>query len=98
MLTVTPTAAYAIRSIVSSSPVPQGGLKISSKPTTETESVLELSIVEGPTSSDSVVDAEGSRVFVEESAVSYLDDKVLDAEVESGQVRFSLREQGSEAM
>ena len=97
MLTITPTAADAIKALVSSSPVPEGGLKISTKPTGDTRSTLELSLVDGPADSDSVVEEQGSRVFLEDTVAPLLDSKVLDAQIEEpGQVRFSLRDQRAE--
>jgi iron-sulfur cluster assembly protein len=96
VLTITPTAADAINAIVSSSPVPGGGLKISGGPQGDTQGAFQLSVVDGPTETDSVVEEQGSRVFLEDSVAPYLDDAVLDAQVESGQVRFSLREQPQE--
>jgi iron-sulfur cluster assembly protein len=99
VLTITPTAADAIKALVSSSPVPddEGGLKISTKPTGDTRSALELSLVDAPADTDSVVEEQGSRVFLEDSVAPLLDSKVLDAQVEEpGQIRFSLRDQGAE--
>ena len=94
MLTITTEAAEAIHAIVASSPIPEGGVKISAKPVNETESKLELSIVEGPTETDSVIEESGSRVFLEDGVSSYLDDKILDAQLDEGQVRFTIEEQG----
>jgi iron-sulfur cluster assembly protein len=87
-------AADAIKALVSSSPVPEGGLKISARPTDDTRSALKLSVVQGPAATDSVVEERGSRVFVEDTAAPYLEGKVLDAQFENaGQIRFSLRDQ-----
>lgn len=94
MLTITTEAAQAIHAIVESSPIPQGGVKISARPVSDSESRLELSIVEGPTESDDVIEEEGTKVFVEDAVSDYLNDKVLDAQVEEGQVHFTIQEQG----
>lgn len=93
MLTITTEAAQAINAIVGSSPVPQGGLKITAKPVTGSESTLELSVVESPAETDRVIEDQGTRVFLEQLAADYLEDKVLDAEVEGEQVRFTLQDQ-----
>lgn len=93
MLTITTEAAQAINAIVESSPMPQGGLKITAKPVSDTESTLELSVVEAPAESDRVIEDQGTRVFLEELASDYLEDKVLDAEVEGEQIRFTLQDQ-----
>lgn len=94
MLTITSEAAQVIQSIVASSPIPEGGVKISAKPVSEAESRLELSIVEGPTETDSVIEEEGTRIFLEDAVSDYLSDKVLDAQMEEGQVRFTIQDQG----
>ncbi len=96
MLTITTEAAQVIGAIVASSPIPQGGVKISAKPVNDTESRLELSIVEGPTASDAVIEEEGTKVFLEETVSDYLEDKVLDAQMDEGQVRFTIQDQGPE--
>jgi iron-sulfur cluster assembly protein len=97
VLTITSEAVQVIGAIVSSSPIPQGGVKISAKPVNDTESRLELSIVEGPTATDSVIEEEGTRVFLEDAVSEYLEDKVLDAQMEDGgEVRFTIEEQGQE--
>lgn len=93
VLTITTEAAQAINAIVGSSPMPQGGLKITAKPVTDSESTLELSVVESPAETDRVVENQGTRVFLEQLASEYLEDKVLDAEVEGEQIRFTLQEQ-----
>jgi iron-sulfur cluster assembly protein len=94
VLTITTEAAEAINAIVGSSPMPQGGLKISAKPVTDSESTLELSVVESPAENDQVIEDQGTRVFLEQLASDYLEDKVLDAEVEGEQIRFTLQDQG----
>jgi Fe-S cluster assembly iron-binding protein IscA len=94
VLTITTEAAQAINAIVGSSPMPQGGLKISAKPVTDSESTLELSVVESPAESDQVIEDQGTRVFLEQLASDYLEDKVLDAEVQGEQIRFTLQDQG----
>jgi iron-sulfur cluster assembly protein len=94
VLTITTEAAQAINAIVGSSPMPEGGLKITAKPVTDSESTLELSVVEAPADTDRVIEDQGTRVFLEQLASDYLDDKVLDAEVEGEQIRFTLQDQG----
>jgi iron-sulfur cluster assembly protein len=94
VLTITTEAAQAINAIVGSSPMPEGGLKITAKPVTDSESTLELSVVESPADTDRVIEDQGTRVFLEQLASDYLDDKVLDAEVEWEQIRFTLQDQG----
>ena len=49
----------------------------------------------GPGETDQVIDAAGAHVYIEPQAAVYLEDKVLDAQVDSeGQAHFSLGMQG----
>jgi Fe-S cluster assembly iron-binding protein IscA len=50
--------------------------------------------VEGPTETDSVIEESGTKLFLEDGVSDYLSDKVLDAQMEEGQVRFTIQEQG----
>src|SRR6266542_2273504 len=91
---MTPKGAEPSTASVGSSPMPEGGLKITAKPVTDSESTLELSVVESPAETDRVIEDQGTRVFLEQLANDYLEDKVLDAEVEGEQIRFTLQDQG----
>lgn len=93
MLTLTETASIAIRAIVDQSPAGEGGgLRI--QPGADGTQGLELAIVEGPEMTDSVVEREGARVFLEAQLALLLDDKVLDAEIDpEGSIRFALGDQ-----
>ena len=42
-----------------------------------------------------VLEADGAQIFLDPSVASVLDDKVLDAEVDEGEVRFAVVEQGN---
>jgi hypothetical protein len=46
-----------------------------------------------PAEDDQVVEESGAQVFLEPHAAEALDDKVLDAEIERGEVRFAVGEQ-----
>ncbi len=93
MLSISPNAAEAIRGLTAQPGIPQGsGLKLAPQ-ATDQGTVVELSLVEGPTESDQVVQEEGAQVFVAVELSTELDDKVLDAGVEEGRVSFSLMEQ-----
>lgn len=96
VLTITHTAAEAIETIVTSTPeVPDtGGLRIARGVGPDGQQAFALSVAEAPESSDEVVDAQGVPVFLESETASLLDDKVLDARVEAGQVSFLLTDQG----
>ena len=93
MLAITEDAAAAIDSIVASRGLPQGaGLRITQEVNTESEGKartdLRLSPVESAEEGDVVL--EGTQVFLEPETAEFLDNKLLDADVEGEEVRFSL--------
>ena len=96
MLAITPGAAERISGILSTSELPEGGgLRITSEAAEdesgETRIELRLSLAEQPEEGDQVV--EGGPVFIESEAASFLDDKLLDADVSGNEAQFSLRNQ-----
>lgn len=97
MLTLTPNAVTAIRSLTSQQELPaETGLRIMSQG--EGTTSFQLALTEGPVAGDQVVEEGGARVFVEPTAAPVLDDKALDAQVtEQGDVAFSLAERGGGA-
>lgn len=95
MLTITDTAAEAIQGVVSTEEAPEGaGLRIVAHPEGQPEGALEVSVAQLPAEEDAVVEEAGAQVFLEPRAAEVLDDKVLDAQIEGSQVRFSVGEQG----
>jgi Fe-S cluster assembly iron-binding protein IscA len=93
MLAITEDAAAAIEGIVSSSGLPAGaGLRITQELNMEAEGKgrtdLRLSLVESAKEGDQVL--EGTQIFLEPDAAEFLDNKLLDADVEGEEVRFSL--------
>src|SRR5689334_17175696 len=91
MLTLTDAAADAIRTLLDSQSVPQGGgLRISAAPPADgdDERTFELAVVTGPHTSDCVVEQSGVFVYLEPAALSAFSDKVLDAEQDEGSVSF----------
>ena len=95
MLTITQDAAAAIDAVVDSAPTEsdQAGLRVSRGVSPDGRPGLELSVADAPAADDAVVAAEGTPVFLDADAAQLLDDKVLDARVEGGQIGFMLREQ-----
>jgi iron-sulfur cluster assembly protein len=95
VLTITHEAAEAIDSVVHSAPgAPDtAGLRITRGVAPDGQEGLALSVTDGPAAEDAVVEAEGTPVFLDQEAAALLDDKVLDARVEGGQIGFMLREQ-----
>jgi iron-sulfur cluster assembly protein len=93
VLTLTPMASEAIRRLVESSPAPDsGGMRIAPGPQTPEGTALELSLVEAPEDADETVEDDGATVYLEPQVATFLDDKVLDAEVDAGRVTFVIRD------
>lgn len=91
-LTMTETAAEAVKAVVARVPqAADGGVRIRD---TGPETGFEISVAPAPELEDTVVDADGARVFLDAEAASVLDDRVLDAQLDAdGAVRFSLADQ-----
>ncbi len=88
MLTLTENAATAVKTISAQIPTDTGGLRIRD---TGPATGFELALVSEPQPTDTLVEASGARVYVDEVANFALADRVLDAEVgEDGSVRFAL--------
>jgi len=93
VLAITEDAATAIDSIVASSGLPQGaGLRITQELNTQSgqegRTDLRLSVVESAEEGDKVL--EDVQIFLEPAAAEFLDNKLLDADVDGDEVRFSL--------
>lgn len=84
MLAISPESAQAITGLASQPGVAEGaGLRMSSRVTPGELTAVALSLAEGPTASDQVVEERGAHVFVDnELAPALEDDKVPDATVE----------------
>jgi iron-sulfur cluster assembly protein len=96
MLTVTETAAEALDTIAESASAPEGaGLRIAQSDGVDGSTTLSLTLAVAPEPSDQVVETSNVPVFVDAAAADFLEDKVLDAEVQDGQVGFTLSESGS---
>lgn len=89
MLTMTQTAAEAVKQIVARVPQAEdGGVRIRDA---GAETGFELSVAPDPEPTDTIVVTDGARVFLDETAATALDDRVLDAELGGdGSVRFAL--------
>ena len=93
MLVLTEAAAEAVKSVTSNPQVPEGaGLRIApSAPDSGDPARFQLTAALVPGEDDQVIEAAGARVFLEPQAAAYLEDKVLDAQVdEQGEAHFSL--------
>lgn len=90
-LTLTPTAAEAVRELVAASPTEgSGGVRISPAAPTPEGTSLQVAMAEKPAETDETLDERGAKVFVAAEAAPLLDDKVLDADVDAGRVRFTI--------
>ncbi len=93
MLVLTEAAAEVVKSVTSTGQTPTGaGLRIASTaPEPESPGGLQLTAATAPRENDQVIEAGGARVFLEPQAAVYLEDKVLDAQLdEDGNASFSL--------
>jgi Fe-S cluster assembly iron-binding protein IscA len=94
MLTLTPVASEAIRQLSAQTDDPDAsGIRISPGPETPEGTALELTLVEEPEPEDEKVDEDGATVYLEPQVAGFLDDKVLDAQLEEGRVTFVLRDE-----
>jgi iron-sulfur cluster assembly protein len=94
MLMLTPVATQAIERILKAPGVPDSaGLRIipvAPGEESEVTSELQVELVEHPGESDEVIEHDGARVFVQDSLLGYLNDKMLDADMMQERIRFSL--------
>jgi iron-sulfur cluster assembly protein len=95
VLAITPSAADAIKGVLTTSGLDDsGGLRIA-RPAEGDEpgAGFELSVSALPAEDDQVVEEYGAQVFLEPTAADVLDDRKLDADVQGDQVRFVLEAQ-----
>lgn len=98
MLILTEAAAEVVKNITSTPQAPDGtGLRIAPSAAESADpAALQVTAAAGPSENDQVIEADGARVYLEQQAAAYLDDKVLDAQVdEQGKAHFFLGAQGS---
>ena len=97
MLALTDSAVRAVEEILSSSEeAPEsGGLRLVAE-RAGAQTSFQLSVVALPAEDDEVIEEQGARVFLDPEAASLLDDKILDASIESNQVAFSIADQAEE--
>jgi iron-sulfur cluster assembly protein len=94
MLSLTPVASEAIRQLSLQTEDPEAsGIRISPGADTPEGTALELTLVEEPEPEDEKVDDDGATVYLEPHVAGFLDDKVLDAQLDEGRVTFVLRDE-----
>ena len=98
MLVLTEAAAEVVKAISSTPQAPEGsGQRIASPAGSADPGALQVTTAPGPNENDQVVETAGAHVYLEPQAAVYLEDKVLDAEVDSeGKAHFSLGMQGTD--
>ena len=86
MLALTHDATTAIRELISSAPLPDGGgLRIATTRHDDGRAGLALALVEQPGDADQVLEADEARVFLEPAAAAELEDKTLDVQAADGE-------------
>jgi iron-sulfur cluster assembly protein len=100
VLILTATAADTVRQLMASaraSAEPHAGVRISAAKARPAGTSVEITLVDEPETTDWTVEDAGARVFVDQGAAEFLEDKVLDAAVDARGVRFTILAQGSGA-
>ena len=98
MLTLTPTAAEAVRGLVAGSSIEgTGGIRIAPAAPTPEGTPMQVTVADKAAETDETVDERGAKVFVAAEAAPFLDHKVLDADVDAGRVRFTITDAGSQS-
>jgi iron-sulfur cluster assembly protein len=97
MLTLTDSAREVVRELVAAGDgYDEAGLRIAAEPAAEGQASLSLSLAEAPAEGDHVLDDGDTRVFLEATAASMLDDQVLDASRHEDHVHFTFTPQQPE--
>ena len=94
LLTLTDNAAEVVRQIVTASDEVSdgGGLRMVAQHV-GVDTGLEVSIALLPAEDDEVIEEQGARVFLDPQAALFLDDKILDANVEQNGIAFTIADQ-----
>jgi iron-sulfur cluster assembly protein len=95
MLMITQDAAEAITRALAEEP-DSSGFRIAERTYSLNGSgpAIQMELASAPEDEDEVIEDQGVRLFVDPRAAKTLDGKVLDAEIEEGEVRFALLEGG----
>jgi iron-sulfur cluster assembly protein len=100
VLILTATAADTVRQLMASARAaaePHAGVRISAAKARAADTSVDITLVDEPETTDRTVEEAGARVFVDEGAAEFLQDKVLDAAVDARGVRFTILAQKSGA-
>jgi Fe-S cluster assembly iron-binding protein IscA len=93
VLTLTENASTVVKTLVDQTEGNEAGLRISQD--APDSPALHVIPSQAPQPGDQVLEEDGARVFLEETAAVTLDDKILDAQVDDrGGVQFTIATQG----
>ncbi|SMD19410.1 hypothetical protein [Kibdelosporangium aridum] len=94
MLVLTPVAVEVVSAITSASNLPDAsGVRIAAVETSPGTANLSAELVDCPFDGDQVLAQKGARVYLDQTAARFLEDKVLTAELDvNGSPRFMLFE------
>jgi Fe-S cluster assembly iron-binding protein IscA len=96
MLTITEQAEEALDAVVAAENAPEGaGIRISQGVSPNGQPAMGLALAAAPEPGDAVVEDASVPVFLAPEVAELLDDKILDAQVEGGQIAFRLEAQQS---
>ncbi len=92
MLTITETAADVIRDLTVAAPE-AAGVRLAARTGLSTNgtspnALIQIELAPEAAESDEVIEEQGAQVFVEPELASYLEDKVLDVEIDGEQATF----------
>ena len=91
-------ATAAVRKLVADTEVEDdGGLRIAPGEASTGTPDLSLSLVSVPEATDRMIETDGAHVFLEPTVAELLDNKMLDATVDAGTVRFALFDRRDDA-
>jgi Fe-S cluster assembly iron-binding protein IscA len=93
MLTLTDSASTAVKNIAErNADAAEAGLRISTEPIGGTD--FTVAITPAPNPTDTIVESDGAKVFLEENAARALESKILDAQLDDdGSIHFAIRNQ-----
>lgn len=93
MLTVAPSAAEAITTLVTSNGLPENaGVRLSAAPTEDNTAGVgvQIALTDGPAPDDQVIDEAGAHVFVDPTVADALEESTLQARAEDNRIAFAL--------
>jgi Fe-S cluster assembly iron-binding protein IscA len=97
MLTLTREAAQAIRELTETPDADGVRIHAGRRFSRGRAPALQVELAAGPDVEDTVLEAEGARLYVEPETLRALDDKVLDASVGGDEPRFAVFERAEES-